>query len=151
MKKTHGNYVHGGAASGELLYGVWTNMKTRCYNPKGTYYKDYGGRGIVLCDEWKTDYAAFRAWAIKNGYKHGLTVDRVDNDRGYSPSNCRFVTQAEQAKNRRNTRLVTFLGKTKCAKDWAEEYGINGWTLRNRLRGGMPVEQALLTPVRGHS
>ena len=79
-------------------------MKTRCYNPNFIYYCNYGGRGIIICDEWLNDFKAFYEWAINNGYKEGLTIDRINNDGIYEPSNCRWITRAEQNRNQRKTK-----------------------------------------------
>lgn len=103
MKKKYYNGEHE-----EKLYSVWKNMKDRCYREKSKSYKNYGGRGIRVCEEWKNDYSAFRKWAFDNGYKvnkgrNELTIDRIDNDGNYEPSNCRFVTWKEQASNKQNT------------------------------------------------
>ncbi len=95
-KKTHGFSDH-------PVYEVWLSMKARCYNPKHTQYKYWGGRGIYVCEQWKNDAGAFCEWALSNGWKQGLTIDRIENDGHYEPSNCRFVTKAEQ---NRNTRLL---------------------------------------------
>ena len=86
------------------LRGVWSNMKQRCYNPNTRQYKNYGGRGITVCDEWRDNYPCFREWALKNGYRQGLTIDRINNDEGYSPENCRWATYKEQERNRRGNR-----------------------------------------------
>ena len=86
------------------LYKVWQGMKTRCYNPNFIYYCNYGGRGIMICDEWKNDFSKFYEWAINNGYKEGLTIDRINNDGNYEPDNCRWITRAEQNRNQRKTK-----------------------------------------------
>ena len=88
------------------LYNVWTNMKARCYNPNATFYKDYGGRGITVCEEWRNDYAAFRDWAMANGYnpdapRGACTIDRIDVDGNYCPENCRWVDNKTQCNNKR--------------------------------------------------
>ncbi len=93
---------HGGGSS--KLYKVWAGMKTRCYNSKFKYYKNYGGRGITVCKEWIGNFGAFQDWALSHGYAEGLTIDRIDNDKGYSPDNCRWVTMKEQRHNRRDCK-----------------------------------------------
>lgn len=91
--------THGG--TGTRLFRIWSSMKTRCYNQKSKTYGYYGGRGITVCDEWLHDFEAFRAWALSNGYHNELTLDRIDCDEGYSPSNCRWATWHEQRINQR--------------------------------------------------
>lgn len=92
------------------IYHIWYGMKQRCYNPKSPKYKNWGGRGITLCDEWKDDFFAFRDWAIANGYREDLTIDRINVNGNYEPSNCRWATLQEQGSNKR-TPLEIFLSK----------------------------------------
>lgn len=82
------------------VYSIWRNMKTRCYNSKVEYYKYYGAKGIIVCDEWKNDFKSFYNWAGWNGYEKNLTLDRINNDGNYEPENCKWSTPAEQAMNR---------------------------------------------------
>ncbi len=111
--------VHG--ESGTPLYKVWKGMLRRCNNNHEKAYPNYGGRGIKVCDEWDTDFMAFREWAMANGYEQGLEIDRRDNDKGYAPDNCRFVTAQVNGNNKRSNRLVTAFGETKTVADWSRD------------------------------
>ena len=117
-------------------------MRTRCNNPNFKEYDRYGGRGIKVCQEWD-DYFAFREWALQHGYADTLTIDRIDNDGDYYPTNCRWITIAEQQQNRCTCHMITFDGQTKNLTEWAKEYGIARKTIRARLNKGWPVERAL--------
>ena len=122
-------------------------MIARCYKPKTTYYCNYGGRGIAVCDEWRNDFMAFYKWAMKSGYKDDLTIERKDNDGNYCPINCTWITQAEQNRNRRTNHPVTYRGEkmlltdlsklTKVApqtiKKYEEEYNFNYDALINMV------------------
>ena len=84
-------------------YNIWRSMKQRCHNPNNARYKDYGGRGITVCDEWLNSFEAFYKWSLSSGYRDDLSIDRIDNDKGYFPENCRWATAVEQYHNKRNT------------------------------------------------
>lgn len=102
-KPTH--YIRHGL-KGTKLYNTWKSIKRRCYNANYEYYKDYGARGIILCDEWRFNFKTFYDWAMNSGYKEGLTIDRIDNNKGYSPDNCHWVDYSTQNNNqRRSIRL----------------------------------------------
>lgn len=121
-------YIKKHGKTNTRLFGVWSSMKDRCYNKNATSYKDYGMRGIAVCEEWKNDFEAFYMWAMEQGYdpsaKRGeCTVDRIDCNKGYSPDNCRLANSMQQADNRRSTRRLTFNGTTMNLSDWARFYG----------------------------
>lgn len=97
----HGAAPHRGYTK---LYNIWLRMKGRCNRPTATSYQYYGGRGICVCDEWQNDFAAFRDWAMSHGYQEGLSIDRIDPDGNYCPENCRWITMAEQQRNKRNSK-----------------------------------------------
>lgn len=133
--KKHGQYK-------TRLYKIWSNMLQRCGNPKNDSYSTYGAKSITVCDEWK-DFDSFYAWAISNGYADNLSIDRIENGKGYSPENCRWATPQEQTDNRQCCRYVSHNGKTQTIKAWAKETGIPYQTLLNRFDKGWSVEVAL--------
>lgn len=137
----HGDYK-------SKLYAVWAQMKNRCNCKTCVEYHNYGARGIKVCDEWSDDYLAFKKWAMSHGYREGLTIDRIDNDGSYCPSNCRFATPKQQARNRRTNRSLTVGKRTMLACEWCEFLGINFNTVRVRLHYGCTAAQALgLVPL----
>ena len=111
------------------LYWVWHSMRNRCENPRKDNYPLYGGRGIVVCDEWRRSSRAFIDWALCAGYEEGLQLDRVDNDGPYSPENCRWVTPRENGSNKRNNRRITLLGMSRTVAEWRDVLGISQFTL----------------------
>lgn len=131
------------------LYGVWANMKNRCYNKNDPHYERWGGRGITVCKEWKNNFKSFYDWAVANGYRKGLTLDRIDNNGNYEPSNCRWSTIKEQNRNKRNVKFIEYNGKSQLLEEWANELCINPKTLWMRLYYyNLPVEEAFTRKVR---
>lgn len=129
------------------LYSVWRAMRQRCQNAANPVYEHYGGRGIRVCDEWQ-GFAAFSDWAMTNGYRAGLTIERIDNDGNYEPSNCTWIPQSQQSNNTRRNRILTFRGKTMNLAEWADRLGINPATLGGRISRGWGIEATLTIPVR---
>lgn len=128
------------------LHVIWCDMRYRCENPNADKKNVYGNRGIAVCQEWH-DYKTFRSWALANGYRDDLSIDRIDVNKGYSPDNCRWATTKEQARNTRKTRRVTINGETKLLIDWCEEYGISPCTVYRRVRKyKMPFDTAITIP-----
>lgn len=139
------NHTHGGSNS--RLYSIWTNMITRTTNPKGSAYLRYGGRGIKMCPEWRNSFETFREWALANGYTDDLTVDRINNDGDYEPSNCRWVPWSAQFNHRSSTKRITFNGETLSISQWAEKLNLSKTMLYQRFKAGWPVERALTEGV----
>ena len=134
------------------LYKVYMSMIHRCYYSKQPNYKNYGGRGIKVCDDWKNDYKVFEEWAIKSGYnpnsKYGeCTLDRIDFNGNYEPSNCRWITIQEQLNNYSRNVLITANGITLNVQQWAKKLGVNNATLRSRLKRGWSDEEIINTPL----
>ena len=144
MNKENHYTTHG--KTGTRIHNEWRSMKRRCYSKEQKGYKDYGGRGITVCDEWLHDFQAFYDWAMANGYDDNLTLDRIDSNGNYEPSNCRWVSQKVQQNNRRNNHYITYNGKTQTAKQWAEELNINYSTIITRLNRGWSIERTFNTP-----
>jgi len=131
------------------LYKVHQDMVRRCYEPKCKSYKDYGARGIRVCDEWRNDVRVFCAWGDVNGYRKGLELDKKDNNANYSPENCRFVTRAQGNRNTRRVIVVECFGEKKCIAEWVRDSrcSIGEKSLKDRLMSGKwTVESAITTP-----
>ena len=126
------------------LWMSWYGMRVRCYEPKTNGYENYGGRGITVCDEWKNSFENFRDWALSHGYKDGLTIDRIDVNGNYEPSNCRWATNKEQSNNKRNNHVLELSGEKHTISEWSEITGINKNTIHSRVvKYGWSVERAL--------
>ena len=129
------------------IYHEWKGIIARCYNPNTTRYSDYGGRGITVCDEWREDFKKFLEWSAKNGYSENLTIDRIDNNKGYSPDNCRWTTRLIQANNKRNNHRITYNKETHTLSEWSRILNIDYKKLYNRLFTlNWNVERAFSTP-----
>lgn len=139
------NTTHGKTNS--HLYSIWKGMRDRIFNKNARCYKDYGGRGIKICDEW-LNFENFYEWAINNGYQDNLTIERKDVNGNYCPENCKWATMKEQANNRRTNHFIEFNGKNQSMSDWAKEINIPYQTLKSRINSmGWKIERALTTPV----
>lgn len=134
------------------LHRIWHSMYCRCYYKSTNQYKNYGGKGIKVCEEWKhmKGFLNFYNWAINNGYKENLTLDRIDNNKDYSPNNCKWSTSKEQSNHKTNNVYYTFKGKTQTSKQWCNEYKISQTTLNDRLKRGWTLEQALTISTKGN-
>lgn len=129
------------------LYNIWANMKTRCYNVNDPHYERWGGKGVQMCNEWRNDFKAFYDWAMSHGYSDELTIDRINGKGNYEPTNCRWVTLAENNRNKPHIRYITHNGKTQTIGQWTKELGLGKETIRERLKKGWSIEMAL-SPVR---
>lgn len=131
------------------LYCIWTGMKTRCYNKKSPNYKWYGAKNILVCNEWKNNFQEFYNWAIENGYKDDLTIDRINTNGNYEPSNCRWVDNIEQSNNKSNNHYITYNNEIKTLSQWSEIVNISRDTLYDRInKKHWDIEKAFTTPVR---
>lgn len=131
---------HGESTS--ILYKKWASIKTRCNNPNSSNYKDYGGRGIKICEEWK-DFWPFREWAYENGYNDKLSIERKDVNGDYSPENCEWIELNEQANNKRNSVFIEYNGIKQTASQWGKELGVDRNTITYRVRAGWNPEECL--------
>ena len=130
----------------ERLYRIYYGMKTRCYNETEEAYIRYGKRGISICDEWKNDFFKFQEWALSTGYQDDLTIDRINNDGDYEPSNCRWADAKTQSNNRRGVRLISYNGDTHTVSEWSDILGFPKSILYSRLSNGWSVDDAFTVP-----
>lgn len=131
------------------LYSIWKGMNKRCNNHNAVDYRWYGGKGVKVCEEWH-DYLKFRDWALNNGYSIGLTIDRIETNKDYSPSNCQWLTQSDNSKKRQREgkfQVIEYNGEKHGLRDWSLITGINQTTLQTRIRNGWSVERALTEGV----
>ena len=142
------------------LSHIYNCIKDRCYNSHNSSFKNYGGRGITVCEEWLNKehykgshnatkgFMAFKEWALANGYQDNLTIDRIDNNKGYSPENCRWVTNKVQSNNRRSNHFITYEGITKTIAEWADYLKVNQATLYQRLCRNNNVDEVFSKKIR---
>lgn len=135
------------------LFALWQNMRKRCYATYDKNYKNYGARGISVCEKWKNDFQSFYDWAIQNGYdekaqRGKCTLDRIDVNGNYEPSNCRWVTQKVQCNNQRKNHFLTFNNEIHTLAEWSEKLNMKTGVILARLKMGWSVEKTLTTPVR---
>ena len=142
----HNNGVH--YKTRTRLFNIWASMKQRCSDKNSNNYKNYGAKGVKVCDEWQNNFVAFSNWAKANGYNDKLTIDRIDNKKGYEPSNCRWVDMKTQQRNRSNNHLVTINGETKCVAEWCLIYPISPSAVWKRTDKGMDIVTAITKPSR---
>lgn len=139
-KKKHGMF-------GTRIYNIWSSMLQRCTNPNNAKFKNYGGRGISVCDDWSNSFEAFYEWSMSNGYADNLTIDRIDVNGNYEPSNCRWIGMIDQENNRTNNVLITIGGVTKTRTEWCRINGIRPQTACQRIRYGWNEIDAVTMPV----
>ena len=137
----HKNTMDG--KSKDRLCQIWRAIKARCNNEKNNRYKYYGLKGIKVCNEWMSNYSEFENWAISNGYADNLTIDRIDNNGNYEPSNCRWIDNKKQQRNKSNNVFITYKNETHCIAEWAEIKGIKPATLHSRYKKKWEVEKIL--------
>ena len=145
------NRTHGWSADQPKLYDIFKQMHRRCINPKSKDYRDYGARGIRVCEEWQ-DIDAFCRWALASGYRSGLSIDRIDSNGNYEVGNCRWVALEKQAANTRKNLFITHNEETLHLQEWARRTGIHFQTIRQRIRAGWNAADALtIPPERGRN
>jgi hypothetical protein len=123
------------------IYHVWLSMRERCSKKSNKSYKNYGEKGIKVCKEWDDNFMVFYDFAISNGYKDGLTIDRINSNKGYEPSNCRFITTKEQNRNYSRNHMITYNNETLCLSDMADKYGISRSTVLFRIKSGKELDE----------
>ena len=130
-----------GCSHKDKLYHIWKGIKARCYNPHNKRYKNYGGRGIKVCDEWKNDYLSFKNWALNNSYSDDLTIDRINNDGNYEPNNCRWVDIKTQQNNTTRNIYITYKGITQSLSLWADTFGLTYSCMKHRYDRNWNMER----------
>lgn len=148
-KKLAGDRARKHGNRNSRLYNIWNNMKMRCSNINSINYKNYGERGIKVCDEWLDSFENFYKWSMNSGYDDTLTLDRIDNDDDYKPNNCRWSDYTQQERNRRNNHILEYNNEKHSIAEWSDITGIPYSSLWSRIKKGWSVEKALTQPLRG--
>ena len=130
------------------IYKIWGSMISRCYKPSCGDYKRYGARGITVCDEWKDNFLVFLDWALINGWQLGLTIDRIDNNQGYTSQNCRWTDRKTQNNNRRSNRFINIDGETHTLAQWSEISGIQSETIAKRINARWDISRWFIIPTK---
>lgn len=138
-----GKFLKEHGMKGTKIYNIWCSMKERCNNPHNKSYKNYGEKGIRVCKDWENNFYNFNQWAINCGYKEGLTIDRINNNRDYCPENCRWVTTKIQNRNYSRNHIIVYEGKEYCLIELSEKFKINYGKLLYRINNGYSIEKAL--------
>jgi hypothetical protein len=133
----HERHGHNGK---DRIYRIWVAMRQRCGKEYRSNFSEYGGRGITVCEEWERSFVAFKAWADANGYAPNLSIDRIDNDKGYSPENCRWATAQQQVENRRAACAIEVDGEVRSVAEWARVKNMHMTTLYRRYWRGVRGE-----------
>ncbi|MCA4764682.1 hypothetical protein H8Z65_14130 [Mycobacterium avium subsp. hominissuis] len=139
--QTSSNISHG--QSKTRLYGIWNGMKQRCFNKNSKNYEHYGNRGITVCEEWKNSFEHFKQWSLNNGYNENLSLERINNNQGYYPENCKWATVKQQGSNRRTNININRNGVTRTLKEWCEIEKVPYLKTYKRLKRGWDIERAL--------
>ena len=128
------------------LYRKWASIKQRCLDESRADYERYGGAGIAVCDEWKNSFVSFMNWSLNNGYKEGLSIDRIDNNKEYCPENCRWIKLEEQSANRRSNIYITYNGETKTLTDWCKYFNVDYSRTKAKIKKyGFSFEEAIFS------
>lgn len=142
--------THGDSRFSEYrnLFFVWCGIKQRCFYKNHICYKNYGGRGITMCDEWLNDYSIFKKWSLNNNYKYGLKIDRINNNGNYEPNNCRWVSNKENCRNTRKNKTIFYNNEHHCISEWCEIYNISASLFYNRKKLGWDLDKIFNTKKR---
>ena len=146
---------HINISSHKRIYSIYNAMLSRCHNPNNTAFNSYGGKGIAVCEEWRSDFNTFKEWALNNGYSDTLSIDRIDNSKGYSPDNCRWIPLREQQFNRSNNVYYTHNGETHIVFEWADILGLSRELIKSRRKTAKrkniePTFEYLFRPLYTH-